>query len=91
VQAAATGLRYGCYLAFGAALIIGWRAAPAGVRMAVLGALVLVFVNDALFALLSGPPDRYHHRVLPLLAASALLLLSPRRTGDIMPAGPAPA
>ena len=91
VQAASTAFRYACYLAFGAALIIGWRTAPAGVRMTVLGAIVLLLANDALFALLSGPPDRYHHRVLPLLAASALLLLSPRRTGDIRPASQVPA
>lgn len=80
VRHLATAMRYGCYLAFLASLWFGWSVAPASLRKVIAGAVLLLIANDAMFAILSGPPDRYHHRALPLLAAAALLLLSQRRT-----------
>jgi hypothetical protein len=79
VRQVATALRYACYLTFLVSLWFGWRVAPASLRKVIAGAVRLLIANDAMFAILSGPPDRYHHRALPLLAAAALLLLSQRR------------
>ncbi|MBU2604819.1 MAG: hypothetical protein KKC43_02880 [Alphaproteobacteria bacterium] len=79
VRHVATALRYACYLTFLVSLWFGWRVAPASLRKVIAGAVLLLIANDAMFAILSGPPDRYHHRALPLLAAAALLLLSQRR------------
>jgi hypothetical protein len=78
VELTATILKYGCYLAFAAALFVGWRQAGADIRRTIIGIGLIAIANDALFALLSGPPDRYHHRVLPLLAAGTVLLISGR-------------
>lgn len=78
VELGATVLRYGCYLAFAAALFFGWRRTGADIRRTIIGIGLIAIANDALFALLSGPPDRYHHRILPLLAIGTVLLISGR-------------
>ncbi|WP_290495539.1 hypothetical protein [Hyphomonas sp. UBA4494] len=78
VELAATILRYGCYLAFAAALFFGWRRTGADIRRTIIGIGLIAIANDALFALLSGPPDRYHHRILPLLAIGTVFLISGR-------------
>ena len=76
VELGATILRYGCYLVFAAALFFGWRRTGADIRRTIIGIGLIAIANDALFALLSGPPDRYHHRILPLLAIGTVLLIS---------------
>lgn len=78
VELAATILKYGCYLAFAAALVFGWRQAGADIHRTIMGMGLIAIANDALFALLSGPSDRYHHRILPLLAVGTVLLISDR-------------
>ena len=40
--------------------------------------ILLCLANDVSFALLSGPPDRYHHRILALLATTAMIALADR-------------
>jgi hypothetical protein len=78
VEALGTILRYGCYLGFAGSLVFGWRCADHHIRQTIIGIGLLVVANDALFAILSGPPDRYHHRILPLLAVGMILLNSGR-------------
>jgi hypothetical protein len=38
--------------------------------------LSLCLGNDLLFAVISGPADRYHHRILPLLGLVALVAIA---------------
>ena len=77
----ATAFRYTIYLAFIGGVFIGWKRISPETRRWVLVLALLALANDGLFAILSGPPDRYHHRILPLLAVATLLLISPRTDG----------
>jgi hypothetical protein len=72
-QAAATALRYLLYAGVIFILVRNRKrlGGDDGRWIAVL--LALCLANDALFAALSGPPDRYHHRILGFLAMVALL------------------
>ena len=76
----ATFMRYMLYAIFVTAILFYWNKADPLTRRNVIAITLLVLANDFLFALLSGPPDRYHHRVLPFLAVAILLLVSPRST-----------
>lgn len=69
-----TGLRFIFYAAFIAAVAVGWRSSTHDTRKWFFVIVLMCLANDALFALLSGPPDRYHHRILPLYAAAACIL-----------------
>ncbi|MGL4198370.1 MAG: hypothetical protein ACRCSX_11475 [Allorhizobium sp.] len=69
-----TGLRFVFYAAFIAAVAIGWRSSTQDMRKWFSIIVLVCLANDGLFALLSGPPDRYHHRILPLYAAAACIL-----------------
>jgi hypothetical protein len=42
----------------------------------VLLAIVMILANDLVFAFLSGPPDRYHHRALPLAGATIIIFIA---------------
>lgn len=78
LEATATGLRFALYIIVAAILLARWRQIdPAAARWIVL-ILLLCLGNDILFALLSGPPDRYHHRILPLLAATVTIAFAAR-------------
>ena len=70
-----TGLRLLLYTCLALALVVGWRASSGELRRWLFVILLICLANDALFAIVSGPPDRYHHRILPLLAAAISLLL----------------
>ena len=70
-----TGLRLLLYTCLALALVVGWRASSGELRRWLFVILLICLANDALFAVVSGPPDRYHHRILPLLAAAISLLL----------------
>ncbi|MCZ8180456.1 MAG: hypothetical protein O9309_15650 [Rhizobium sp.] len=75
-----TGLRLLLYACFAVALITGWQRLDRDTRLWIAILLLVSLANDGLFAVVSGPPDRYHHRILPLLAsATALLLVTNRR------------
>lgn len=81
-----TGLRMLLYACLAVALITGWQRLDRDTRLWLAILLLVSLANDGLFAVVSGPPDRYHHRILPLLAgAAALLLLSNRRDHTDMP------
>jgi hypothetical protein len=75
-----TGLRFIFYAAFIAAVAVGWRSSTQDTRKWFFVVVLMCLANDALFALLSGPPDRYHHRILPLYAAAACILWLASRT-----------
>jgi hypothetical protein len=78
----ATTLRYLLYLTVICSIALNRNrlGAEGGRWIAVL--LLLCLANDLLFAVLSGPPDRYHHRVLGLLAAASMLAVRRDATGD---------
>jgi hypothetical protein len=69
-----TALRFVFYAACIAAIAVGWRGSTEVMRKWFFAIVLMCLANDALFALLSGPPDRYHHRILPLYAAASCLL-----------------
>lgn len=78
VLVALTGLRLVLYAALIGALFTGWQRASRDNRRWFLVLLLLCLANDGLFAVVSGPPDRYHHRILPVLGAMATILLMAR-------------
>lgn len=69
-----TASRFVLYLACIAAIALGWRSSSDVNRKWFVIVILMCLANDALFALLSGPPDRYHHRILPLYAAASCIL-----------------
>lgn len=75
VEQAVSTARYLLYAVAAIMLVYGWRRAGPDARRWVVLLLLLALANDALFAILSGPPDRYHHRILGLLAAAAILAI----------------
>ena len=79
----ATVMRYVCYVSFLAALIFGWSRTSITGRRLVLAIGMMIVCNDALFAILSGPPDRYHHRILPLLVVAILILMGSKLTRHV--------
>ncbi|MBR9805691.1 MAG: hypothetical protein GYB49_00485 [Alphaproteobacteria bacterium] len=79
----ATAMRYVCYVCFLAALIFGWNRTSVAGRRLVLAIGLMIVCNDALFAILSGPPDRYHHRILPLLVVAILILMQGHLTRHV--------
>lgn len=79
VRSAATVLRCAFYLALVVALLTRWKALSPDARRWIAAILLLCLANDALFAIASGPPDRYHHRILPV--AGLALLLAVNGTG----------
>jgi hypothetical protein len=72
-ERAASVARILLYLVTLSALLLFWRKAEPDAKRWIVLLLLLCLANDALFAILSGPPDRYHHRILGLLAATALI------------------
>lgn len=72
----ATASRYLLYIVVIAAICIGWRKMTGDQKRWVFLLVAVCIVNDLFFAALSGPPDRYHHRILGLLAAAALISLA---------------
>ncbi len=78
VTTAATILRFGFYLFLIAALVIR-RGDLKGADIRWIGAILLLcLANDILFAIVSGPPDRYHHRILPIAALALMIAWSAR-------------
>jgi hypothetical protein len=73
VRYVATVLRYALYLAVVGTLIVAARRLAQEERLWVVLLILLCLGNDVLFAIVSGPPDRYHHRILPLLALTVLV------------------
>lgn len=78
----ATVLRYLLYLTAVLALSTRWRAMDSPARRWTVLLLLLGLANDLLFAVVSGPPDRYHHRTLGLIAAAALIAMAAGRHRD---------
>ena len=70
-----TGLRWVLYACLAVAFVVGWRRIVDENRRWLFILLLICLANDSLFAVVSGPPDRYHHRILPLLAAATCLLV----------------
>ena len=78
IAAAATASRFALYAVVISVLCWRWRHIdPASARWIAL-IILLCLANDVSFALLSGPPDRYHHRILALLATTAMIALADR-------------
>jgi hypothetical protein len=73
VRGLSTALRYTLYCAVIGALLRGWQWLSRDERTWIGILFLLSLGNDLLFAIVSGPPDRYHHRILPLLGAIALI------------------
>jgi len=78
-----TGLRFVFYVACIVAVAVGWRSSTIDMRKWFFVIVLMCLANDALFALLSGPPDRYHHRILPLYAAAACILWLSARSASV--------
>ena len=76
VQQAASLARVLLYIITLSTLLLFWRKSEPDAKRWIVLLLLLCLGNDLLFATLSGPPDRYHHRILPLLAAVALIALA---------------
>ncbi|MFP3544914.1 hypothetical protein SB748_15700 [Rhizobium sp. SIMBA_035] len=71
-----TALRYALYLATASALVWAWRRLTRDETIWIILLLSLCLGNDLLFAVISGPADRYHHRILPLLGLVALVAIA---------------
>lgn len=91
VRTAATAFRYLLYGLVAGVLAWRWRAIAAEDRRWIGLLVALSVANDILFAILSGPPDRYHHRILGLLGAAMLIALSDRNLGRARLGGSATA
>ncbi|MBW9117832.1 hypothetical protein JNB88_29885 [Rhizobium cauense] len=76
VRGLCTVLRYALYLLTAIATLRGWQWLTRDERIWIILLLMLSLGNDLLFAIISGPPDRYHHRILPLLGLIALIAIS---------------
>lgn len=81
VQLIATACRYALYLIVAIALIRAGRRLTRDERIWIALLLLMSLGNDLLFAIISGPPDRYHHRILPLLGLVALVSVGATRRG----------
>ncbi|CCM79163.1 hypothetical protein [Rhizobium mesoamericanum] len=81
VRGLCTALRYTLYIVTIVALLRGWQWLSREERIWTVLLLLLSFGNDLLFAIISGPPDRYHHRILPLLSLIALIAIGAIRRG----------
>ena len=77
-----TGLRWVLYASLAVALMVGWRGTGDENGRWLFILLLICLANDSLFAVVSGPPDRYHHRILPLIAAATCLLVLARQRRD---------
>lgn len=77
----ASALRFTLYLITAATLLASWRSMDRDTKRWTFLFLALSLGNDILFATLSGPPDRYHHRVLGFLAISVLVAISASKRG----------
>lgn len=75
-EQAASAARILLYVTALTAIILCWRRTDPDAKRWIALLLLLCLGNDLLFAALSGPPDRYHHRVLGLLAVTALIGLT---------------
>jgi hypothetical protein len=72
----ATGLRYAFYITLAFGLFTARKILSSSEWRWSAAILLLCLANDLLFAIVSGPPDRYHHRILPVAALVALLALA---------------
>lgn len=79
VERSATMARYLLYALVLMTLVLCWSRTDRDTRRWIALLLLLALANDLLFAVLSGPPDRYHHRILGLLAAAAMIAFSTAR------------
>ncbi|KQV70155.1 hypothetical protein ASC90_08450 [Rhizobium sp. Root1220] len=79
----ATVCRYALYLLVALAVIRAGRALAREERIWVALLLLMAVGNDLLFAIVSGPPDRYHHRILPLLGLVVLLATNAIQRGRV--------
>lgn len=81
-RAGLTALRFALYVVVVAAFLFGWQQTSSENLKWIVLIVLICLANDALFAILSGPPDRYHHRILPLYAAAACLMWLPGRNRE---------
>jgi hypothetical protein len=75
-ERSASTARIALYVIVLLVLLALWRRTDPQARRWIVLILLLCLGNDLLFAALSGPPDRYHHRILGLLAATSLIALA---------------
>jgi hypothetical protein len=84
IETVATAARFALYAVVIGVLCRRWRYIdPASARWIAL-LILLCLANDVSFAVLSGPPDRYHHRILALLATTAMIALADRPARENM-------
>lgn len=76
IRSSATWMRYTFYLTLAFGLFATRKVLSRTEWHWVAAILLLCLANDLLFAIVSGPPDRYHHRILPVAALAALLGLA---------------
>lgn len=92
LETVVTTLRYMLYATVLTLLVAGWRNLQEDERRWIIVLGLLSLGNDVLFAALSGPPDRYHHRILPLLALIGMISIAAiRRRAHGKAAGLTPA
>jgi len=82
VEQAVSAARYLIYVVVTIMLVSGWRRIGPEARRWIVLLLLLALANDVLFAVLSGPPDRYHHRILGLLAVAAVIAIGAPGNGE---------
>lgn len=87
VRGVCTALRYTLYFVAALALLLGRQWLTRDEWLWIIVLFLLSLGNDLLFAIISGPPDRYHHRILPLFSLIALISVGAMRRGQALPSG----